>query len=101
MHKVHTVLQELQAVALMLEKMVFCLPGKVVALHLDNTTAKAYLWNQGATASPCLSRLACYTLNLTNKHGITLIPVYIPTHLSVDANYEGEGWFLSGNFFPT
>ena len=38
---VHIALQELQAVELMLHKMAFLLSSKGVALHLDNTTAKA------------------------------------------------------------
>ena len=66
-----------------LHRMAFHLSGKVVALHLDNSTANAYRYNQGGTVSPFLSRLACWILNLTNKHGITLIPAYIPTHLNV------------------
>ena len=76
---VHIALQELQAIAMMLHQMAFYLSGKVVALHLDNRTGKAYLCNQGGTVSPFLSRLACWILELTNKHGITLIPAYIPT----------------------
>ena len=60
---------------------------RLVALHLDNSTAKAYECNQGSTASLFLSRLAWHILNLANKHGITLIPVHIPTHLIVEANY--------------
>ena len=80
-------LQELYAVAVMLCRMAFCLSGKVVALHLDNSTAKAYLCNQGGTVSPFLSRLACWILSLTDKHSITLLPAYIPTHLSVKADY--------------
>ena len=64
---------------MMLCLMVFHLYGKVVALLLDNSTTKAYLCNQGGTVSPFLSRLACWILSLTNKHGITLIPAYIPT----------------------
>ena len=40
--RAHIVLQELQAVAIMLHRMAFCLSGKVVALHLDDSTAKAY-----------------------------------------------------------
>ena len=83
----HIALQELQAIAMMLCRMAFCLSGKVVALHLDNNTAKAYLCNQGGTVSPFLSRLACWILSLNNKHGITLIPAYIPIHLNVDADY--------------
>ena len=57
--RAHIALQELQAVAIMLCRMAFHLSGKVVALHLDNSTAKAYLCNQGGTVSPFLSRLAC------------------------------------------
>ena len=41
---------------------------------LDHSTAKAYLHNQGGTVSPFLSRLACWILSLTNRHGITLTP---------------------------
>ena len=41
--RAHIALQELQAVAVMLCRMAFYLSGKVVALHLDNSTAKAYL----------------------------------------------------------
>ena len=74
-------------VAVMLHRMAFCLSGKVVALHLDNSTAKAYLCNQGGTVSPFLSRLTCRILSLNNKHGNTLIPAYIPTHLNVEAYY--------------
>ena len=59
MCRAHIALQELQAVAMMLCRMAFCLSGKVVALLSDNSTAKAYLCNQGGTASPFLSRLAC------------------------------------------
>ena len=65
--RAHIALQELQAVAVMLRRMAFCLSGRVVALHLDNSTAKAYLCNQGGTVSPFLSRLACQILSLTDK----------------------------------
>ena len=92
--RAHIALQELHAVAIMLCRMAFCLSGKVVALHLDNSTAKAYLCNQGGTVSPFLSRLACQILSLTNKHGITLLPAYIPTHLNVEADYLSWNWLL-------
>ena len=85
--RAHIALQELQAVAIMLRRMAFCLSGKVVALHLDNSTAKAYLCNQGGTVFPFLSRLACRIRRLTEKHGITFLPAYIPTHLNVEADY--------------
>ena len=82
MCRAYIALQELQAVAMMLHKMAIQLSGKVVVLHLDNSTAKAYLCNQGSAISPFLSKLACWILSLTNRHSITLIPAYIPTHLS-------------------
>ena len=75
--RAHITLQELQTIAMMLHRMAFHLSGKVVALHLDNITAKAYLCNQGGTVSPFLSRLACWIPSLTDKHGITLIRAYI------------------------
>ena len=52
MHKIHKALQELKTVALMLHRMVFDLFCKVVALHLDKSTANAYLCNQGGTVCP-------------------------------------------------
>ena len=87
MCRAYVTLHELQAIAMMLHRIAFHLSGKMVALHLDNSTAKAYLCNQGGTVSPFLSRLACQILSLTDKHGITLIPEYIPTHLNVEADY--------------
>ena len=93
--RAHIALQELQAVAIMLHRMAFCLSGKVVALHLDNSTAKVYLCNQGGTVSPFLSRLACQILSLTNKHGITLLPAYIPTRLNVEADFLSQDRMLS------
>ena len=97
--RAHIALQELQAVAIMLHRMAFCLSGKVVALHLDNRTVKAYLCNQGGTVSPFLSRLACWILSLTDKHGITLLPAYTPTHLNVEADFLSQDqlfpeWYL-------
>ena len=94
MCRAHITLQELQVIAMMLCRMVFYLSGKVVALHLDNCTAKAYLCNQGSTVSPFLSRLACQILSLTDKQSITLIPAYIPTHLNVEPDYLSQDWML-------
>ena len=99
MCRVHIALQEAQAIAMMLHRMVFYLSVRVVALHLDNSTTKAYLCNQGGTVPPFLSRLVCWILSLTNKHGITLIPTYIPTYLNVEANYLSQGWMLLGGIF--
>ena len=90
MCRAHIALWELQAISMMLCRMAFCLSGKVVALHWDNSTAKAYLYNQGGTVYPCLSRLVCQILSLTDRHGITLIPAYIPTHFNVEASYLSQ-----------
>ena len=83
MCRAHIALQELQVVVMMLCRMAFYLSGKVVALHLDNSTVKAYLCNQGGTASPFLSRLQCWISSLNDKDNITLIPAYILTHLNI------------------
>ena len=47
----HIALQELQATAIMLDRMAFCISGMVVALHLDNSIANTYLCNQGSSVS--------------------------------------------------
>ena len=44
--------------------------------------------------SPFLSWLACQILSLTNKHHITLLPAYIPTHLNVEVDYLTQDWLL-------
>ena len=93
--RAHIALQELQAVAMMQHMMAIHLSGKVVALHLDNSMATAHL---------CNPRLACWILSLTDKHGATLIPAYIPTHLNVGAlglNAFNHAWkFQVGYMFP-
>ena len=94
MCRAYIALQELQAIAVMLHRMAFHLCGKVVALHLDNSTDKAYLCNQDGTVSPFLSRPACWILSLTDKHGITLIPAHIPTHFNVEADYLSQDGML-------
>ena len=77
MCRAHITLQEIQAIVMMLHRMAFHLFGKVVAFHWDNSTAKAYLCNQGGTVSPFLSRLAwrpiiCHEVGCF-KSGISLI----------------------------
>ena len=71
----------------MLCRMAFSLSGKMVALHLNNSTAKAYLCNQSGTVPPFLSWQACHILNLADKHGIILIPAYITTNLNAEAGH--------------
>ena len=101
MCRAYIALQEHQTIAMMLCRMAFNLSGEVVALHLDNSTAKAYLCNQGGTVCPFLSRLACWIPSLTNKHSITHIPANIPTHLNVGADYLSQDQMLpEWNLFP-
>ena len=71
----------------MLCRMAFCLSDKVEALHLDNSTAKVYLCNQGGTLFSFLYKLALCMLMLEDRHSITLVPAYIHSHLNVEANY--------------
>ena len=52
MYRAHISLQDYQAIAMMLHRMAFHLSGEVVTLHLDNSTEKTYLCNQGCTVSP-------------------------------------------------
>ena len=70
----------------MLHRMAFHLICLLVSLYLDNSTVKAYLYNQGYTVS-LSSWLACHILNHSQKHGITLTLGYINTHLNVEADY--------------
>ena len=77
---------------MMLHRMAFCLSGKVVALHLDNSTAKGICVIKMAQ---CLLIFPGWQiLGLTYKQSITFIPAYIPTHLNVEADYLTQGWLL-------
>ena len=44
--------------------------------------------------SSFLSRLTSWILSVTDKHGITLIPAYIPTHLNVEADCLSQDQML-------
>ena len=79
---------------MMVHRIAFQLSGKVVALLLVKSIAKASFCNKGGKVSPFVSRLACWILSLINKHSITLVPAYIPTHLNVEADYMSQGWLL-------
>ena len=67
--------------------MAFQLSGKVVALLLHISIAKAYLCNQGGTVSPFPSTLPYQVSSLNDKYSIYLFPGYIPASLNVEANY--------------
>ena len=63
-------------------------------MHLNNSTVKAYLCNQGSIVSHFISTLTCQILSLTDKYSITLILAYIPTHLNVEVDYLSQGQLL-------
>ena len=73
MYNAYIALQEIQPIFLM-HMLAFCLSGKVVGSFLDNSTAKAYLYNLGGTVSLFLIPLTCHIQSMTDKHGINLIP---------------------------
>ena len=57
MHRFHINLHELQVVALVPHRITFT--NLLVALHLDNDVAKAYLCNESGRMSHFISRLDC------------------------------------------
>ena len=67
---------ELMAVENSLRSFQDRLEGRTVCVHINNRTALAYLAREGGTKSVLLSRLACRIL-LSQRHRITLIPVYV------------------------
>ena len=69
MYNGYIALQELQAVAMLLYKLVSHLSGKVV--HLDNSIVKAYLCIEERVQYLFLSRIGCHTLNLAAECGMT------------------------------
>ena len=53
----------------------------------DNTSAVAYLRNQGGTKSLAMSNLATDICLWSEKRGMTLVPRYLPGHLNVLADH--------------
>ena len=68
--------------------MAFQLSSKVITLHLDISTAKAYIGNQGDTASTFLPIQACHILNLAKVPGINILPAYLPVCLNMETDYH-------------
>ena len=58
--------------------MAFLLSGKLVALHLDKSTAKAYLCDQDCAACTFLRDQPATFCSLANMHGINLLLAYLP-----------------------
>ena len=65
----------------------------------NNSDAKAYLCNQGGSATLLLSRLACHILNLADKHGITLYSS-IHTYPSQCGNWLSLPWWVDSHVAP-
>ena len=57
-----------------------------VSLFADNTTALAYLRNQGGTPSSLLNSVAQAVLRLCELHQVRLVPQFIPGRLNVLAD---------------
>ena len=72
----------------------------MVALLLDNSAAKTCLCKQGGTSSPFLSGIACHIFNLANILGINLLPLYILTHLDMEADYHSWERLVSEQYLP-
>ena len=62
------------------------LRGRSVSLFADNTTALAYLRNQGGTHSSLLNSVAQSILRLCEAHRVRLVPQFIPGCLNVLAD---------------
>ena len=57
--------------------------GHLVAVYSNNSTALAYLRQQGGTRSSTLNAVAQSILRLCELHSIRLFPQFIPGHLNV------------------
>lgn len=77
---------ELEAVRLVLLHMAPSLTGKAITIHGDNTTALAYLRNQGGTRSFPLYQKAKDILFWCRDQGITLSVQFVPGKLNALAD---------------
>ena len=85
--QLHVNVLELQAIWLGLKAFSQRVENAKVALMSDNTSAVAYLRNQGGTKSLPMSDLATYICLWAEKRGMTLIPCHLPGHLNVLADH--------------
>ena len=79
---IYAAIQELWAVVPVICRMAFHLASKVITMHLDSNTDKAYLCNKGGMVFPFLSRLVHHTLNSS----IHTYPSQCPSHSSIAGN---------------
>ena len=78
---------ELQALWLGLRAFSQRLENARVTLMSDNTSAVAYLRNQGGTKSLAMNDLATDIGLWSEKRGMTLVPRYLPGYLNVLADH--------------
>lgn len=78
----HITILELRAVRMAVQAFVHLIAGKAIQLLSDNTTAIAYIRNQGGTQSVSLFREAKEVLEWCSAHQIILHPFYLPGHLN-------------------
>ena len=78
---------ELQAIWLGLRAFSQRVENARVALMSDNTSAVAYLRNQGGTKSLAMNDLATVICLWSEKRGMTLVPRYHPGYLNVLADH--------------
>ena len=85
--QLHINVLELQAIWLGLRAFSQRVENTRVALISDNTSAVAYLRNQGGTKSLAMNDLATDICLWAEKRGMTLVPRYLPGHLNVLADH--------------
>ena len=85
--QLHINVLELQAIWLGLRAFSQRVENARVALMSDNTSAVAYLRNQGGTKSLAMNDLATDICLWSEKRGMTLVPRYLPGHLNVLADH--------------
>ena len=85
--QLHINVLELQAIWFGLKAFSQRVENAKVALMSDNTSAVAYLRNQGGTKSLAMSDLATDICMWAEKRGMTLIPRHLPGHLNVLADH--------------
>ena len=102
----HISLLELRAVRLALLSFEPLVSGQAVQLLADNTTAIAYIRNQGGTHSVPLFREVQQLLLWCSARHITLLPFFMPGHLnsladllSRDSQVLGTEWTLHSAVF--
>ena len=69
--------RELLAIFYALQHFLPLVQNSAVAVYADNTTALAYLRNQGGTRSAVLNRTAQDLLRWAERHSISLLPQFI------------------------